>query len=192
MKLRFAPSPTGLLHVGNARAALANYLLARRHGGEFLLRLDDTDAERNRPEYADAIQYDLDWLGLHWDARFRQSDRLDRYAAAAERLKASGRLYPCFESEEELNAKREMRAKRHLPPIYDRAMLKLTPEQRAAAEAGGKRPYWRFLLSGVQAEWDDLVLGPAPGEAVRGLRPGADPRRRHAALHLHLRRGRPR
>ena len=90
---------------------------------------------------------------------FRQSDRLERYAEAAERLKASGRLYPCFESEEELNAKREMRAKRHLPPIYDRAMLKLTPEQRAAAEAGGKKPYWRFLLSGVQAEWDDLVLG---------------------------------
>ncbi len=159
MKLRFAPSPTGLLHVGNARAAVANYLFARRHGGEFLLRLDDTDQERNRPEYADAIAYDMRWLGLHWDRMFRQSDRLDRYAVAAERLKASGRLYPCFESEEELNAKRDMRAKRRLPPIYDRAMLKLTLEQRAAAEAGGKKPYWRFLLSGVQAEWDDLVLG---------------------------------
>ena len=127
MKLRFAPSPTGLLHVGNARAALANYLLARRHGGAFLLRLDDTDRERNRPEYADAIQHDLRWLGIKWDRMFRQSDRLARYDAAAERLEASGRLYPCFESEEELNAKREMRAKRHLPPIYDRAMLKLTP-----------------------------------------------------------------
>ncbi len=159
MKVRFAPSPTGLLHVGNARPALANYLLARRHGGEFLLRLDDTDQERNRPEYADAIQYDLRWLGIRWERMFRQSDRLARYAEAADQLKAAGRLYPCFESEEELNAKREMRAKRRLPPIYDRAMLKLTPEQRAAAEAGGKRPYWRFLLSGAPAEWRDGVLG---------------------------------
>ncbi len=160
MKVRFAPSPTGLLHVGNARAALANYLLARRHGGEFLLRLDDTDRERNRPEYEDAIQHDLRWLGIRWDAMFRQSDRLERYAEAADRLRAAGRLYPCFESEEELNAKREMRAKRHLPPLYDRAMLKLTPEQREAAEAGGKTPHWRFLLSGYPAEWGDMVLGP--------------------------------
>ncbi len=98
MKVRFAPSPTGLLHVGNARIALANYLLAKRHGGQFLLRLDDTDTERNRPEYEDAISYDLRWMGLSWDETFRQSDRLDRYAAAAEKLKAAGRLYPCFES----------------------------------------------------------------------------------------------
>ncbi|HYZ63649.1 MAG TPA: glutamate--tRNA ligase family protein, partial [Acetobacteraceae bacterium] len=159
MKVRFAPSPTGLLHVGNARAALANYLLARKQGGHFLLRIDDTDRERNRPEYDDAIQYDLRWLGLHWDSFFRQSERLERYAEAAERLKAAGRLYPCFESEEELTAKREMRARRGQPPIYDRAMLKLTPEQREAAEAGGKRPYWRFLLSGRAIEWRDQVLG---------------------------------
>jgi len=160
MKLRFAPSPTGLLHAGNARIALANYLLAHRHGGAFLLRLDDTDTDRNRPEYEDAIQYDLRWMGLSWTETFRQSDRLDLYAAAAEKLKAAGRLYPCFESEEELAAKRDQRAKRHLPPLYDRAMLKLTPEQRAKAEAGGKRPYWRFLLSGYPAEWGDMVLGP--------------------------------
>jgi glutamyl-tRNA synthetase len=159
LKVRFAPSPTGLLHVGNVRTALANYLLARRHGGEFLLRIDDTDTERNRPEFEEAIPHDLRWLGIHWERSFRQSERLERYAAAAEQLKASGRLYPCFESEEELNAKREMRVKRRLPPLYDRAMLKLTPEQRAAAEAGGKRPYWRFLLSGKQAEWPDIVLG---------------------------------
>ena len=159
MKVRFAPSPTGLLHVGNARIALANYLLARRHGGQFLLRLDDTDTVRNRPEYADAIAYDLRWLGITWDETFSQSDRLDKYAGAAERLKASGRLYPCFESEEELNAKRELRVRRKQPPIYDRAMLKLTPEQRAAAEANGKRPHWRFLLSGYPAEWSDMVLG---------------------------------
>ncbi len=160
MKVRFAPSPTGLLHVGNARIALANYLLAKRHGGQFLLRVDDTDTERNRGEYEDAIPYDLRWMGLSWDESFRQSDRLDQYAAAAEKLKASGRLYPCFESEEELAAKRDQRAKRHQPPLYDRAMLKLTPEQRAKAEAGGKRPYWRFLLSGYPAEWGDMVLGP--------------------------------
>ena len=153
MKVRFAPSPTGLLHVGNARIALANYLLTRRHGGQFLLRLDDTDIERNRPEYAEAIVHDLRWLGIAWDEMLRQSDRLDRYAAAAERLKASGRLYPCFETEEELNVKRELRVRRKQPPIYDRAMLKLTPEQRAAAEANGKRPHY-------PAEWGDMVLGP--------------------------------
>jgi glutamyl-tRNA synthetase len=159
VKVRFAPSPTGLLHVGNVRTALANYLHVRRHGGEFLLRIDDTDTERNRPEYDDALRYDLRWLGLHWDRMFRQSERLDRYEAASSQLKASGRLYPCFESEEELNAKRDQRLRRGLPPIYDRAMLKLTKEQREAAEAGGKRPYWRFLLSGRQVEWHDIVLG---------------------------------
>ena len=159
MKLRFAPSPTGLLHVGNARPALANWLLARRHGGRFLLRLDDTDTGRNRPEYAEAIEHDLRWLGLDWDEFARQSDRMDRYAAAADRLRAAGRLYPCFESEEELAAKREQRVKRGQAPIYDRAMLKLTAQQRTRAEAGGKRPYWRFLLSGTVVGWDDMVLG---------------------------------
>ncbi len=159
MKVRFAPSPTGLLHVGNVRTALANYLHAKRKGGTFLLRIDDTDTERNRPEFEDAIQYDLRWLGITWDQMFRQSERLDRYVAAAEKLKALGRLYPCFESEEELNAKRDQRHKRGLPPLYDRAMLKLTPEQREKAEFGGKRPHWRFLLSGRQVEWHDQVLG---------------------------------
>lgn len=159
LRLRFAPSPTGLLHVGNGRIALVNYLHARRHGGEFLLRIDDTDLGRSKPEFEDSIFYDLKWLGLRWDKTFRQSERLHRYEAVAEQLKASGRLYPCFESEEELNAKREMRVRRHLPPLYDRAMLKLTPEQRAAAEAGGKKPYWRFLLSARQVEWHDVVLG---------------------------------
>ena len=157
--VRFAPSPTGWLHVGNARIALANFLFARRHGGRFLLRLDDTDTARGRAEYAGAIPQDLGWLGLAWDGSFRQSDRLDRYAAAAERLKTAGRLYPCFESEEELAAKRAQRLRRRQPPVYDRAMLRLTAAQRAAAEAGGKRPYWRFLLSPATVEWDDLVLG---------------------------------
>ncbi len=159
MRVRFAPSPTGFLHVGNARIALANALFARRHGAAFLLRIDDTDAERSRPEYEQAIEHDLHWLGITWDERFRQSERIALYAAAADRLRASGRLYPCFESEEELRFKREQRLKRGLAPVYDRAMLKLTAEQRAQAEANGKAPYWRFKLSDGAVEWNDLVLG---------------------------------
>ena len=159
MKLRFAPSPTGLLHVGNARVALVNWLLARKHGGTLLLRLDDTDAERSRPEYAQAIEEDLRWLGLDWDESFRQSGRTDSYRAAAERLKASGRLYPCLESEEELRYKREQRLRQGKPPIYDRAALKMTPEQLARARAKGKEPYWRFLLSPRTVAWQDAVLG---------------------------------
>jgi glutamyl-tRNA synthetase len=158
--VRFAPSPTGLLHVGNASIALANSLFARHNGGQFLLRLDDTDRERSRPEYAAAIEQDLRWLRIEWDEFLRQSDRMELYEAAAERLKVAGRLYPCFESEEELKVKRERQIKRHRPPVYDRAMLKLTPEQRAAAETGGKKPYWRFLLSDREVEWNDLVRGP--------------------------------
>jgi glutamyl-tRNA synthetase len=157
--VRFAPSPTGYLHAGNARPALLNYLFARKMGGRFILRLDDTDTERGTAEYADAIQTDLRWLGIEWSEMFRQSDRLDLYAAAAEKLKASGRLYPCFESEAELQAKRDQRIKRGQPPIYDRAMLRLTPEQRASAEAGGKKPYWRFRLSDRVVTWQDMVLG---------------------------------
>jgi glutamyl-tRNA synthetase len=159
VKLRFAPSPTGLLHVGNAQIALANYLLARRHGGSLLLRLDDTDTERSRPDGEAEIAQDLRWLGIDWDESFKQSDRMDRYDAAAERLRASGRLYACFESEDELRVKRELRLRRHQPPVYDRAMLKLTPAQRAAAEANGKRPYWRFLLSDRTQAWQDAVMG---------------------------------
>jgi glutamyl-tRNA synthetase len=157
--LRFAPSPTGYLHVGNLRIAVANFLFARRSGGKVLLRMDDTDLVRSRPEFEEAIQEDLRWLGLDWDQFARQSERMDRYTAAAERLKESGHLYPCFESEEELAAKRVMRLKRKLPPIYDRAMLQLTEEQRAAAEANGKTPYWRFKLSPQTIVWNDLVLG---------------------------------
>ena len=158
-KVRFAPSPTGHLHVGNARAALANYLYARRQNGAFLLRIDDTDAERSRPEYAEAIEHDLRWLGIEWDENFHQSSRLELYVEAAERLKASGRLYPCFESEDELRFKRDLRLKQGKPPVYDRAMLRLTQEQRAQAEANGKRPYWRFKLTDTTVTWIDRVLG---------------------------------
>src|SRR5207302_9716603 len=143
----------------NARIALANFLFARHCGGQFLLRLDDTDRERSRLEFAEAIKNDLSWLGIGWDEALQQSDRLGRYEAAAERLKRAGRLYPCFESEEELRAKREMRIRRGRPPVYERAMLNLTADQRAAAEAGGKRPYWRFLLSERTVSWRDLVSG---------------------------------
>ncbi len=159
MRVRFAPSPTGYLHVGNARIALANALFARRHDAKFLLRLDDTDLERSRPEYEQAIAHDLHWLGIHWDETFKQSDHIALYDAAAEKLRASGRLYPCFESEEELRFKRDQRLKRGLAPVYDRAMLKLTPEQRAQAEANGKTPYWRFKLTDTEVAWNDLVLG---------------------------------
>lgn len=158
-RLRFAPSPTGFLHVGNLRTAVANYLFARRHGGQLMLRMDDTDTARSKPEYEVAIQEDLRWLGITWDSFARQTERMDKYEAAAERLKAAGLLYPCFESEEELAAKRAMRLKRRLPPVYDRAMLSLTAEQRAQAEANGKRPYWRFKLSDGEVTWQDLVFG---------------------------------
>lgn len=160
MKLRFAPSPTGHLHVGNARIALANWLFARKSGGELVLRLDDTDTGRSKVEYVTAIEEDLRWLGLEWDSMFRQSDRLPAYAAAAERLKKSGHLYPCFESEEELSYKRELRLKQGRPPLYDRAALKMTEEQLARALENGKQPYWRFRLSGTSVNWVDGVLGP--------------------------------
>ena len=159
MKLRFSPSPAGLIHIGSARIALANWLTARRDGGRFILRIDDTDPIRHRPEFAEAAEHDLAWLGLDWDTLLRQSERQDRYQQAAEQLKAANRLYPCFESDEELAAKRDQRARRNQAPIYDRAMLKLTPDQRAKAEAGGKRPYWRFLLSQPAAEWPDMIAG---------------------------------
>jgi glutamyl-tRNA synthetase len=159
IKVRFAPSPTGYLHVGNARAALVNFLFARSQNGHFLLRLDDTDIERGKPEYEQAIYDDLRWLGLNWDSTDKQSMRTARYAEIAEALKAAGRLYPCFENEDELASKRAALIKRKLPPVYDRAALSLTPDQRAAAEAAGKKPYWRFKLSDGAASWQDLVLG---------------------------------
>ena len=159
IRVRFAPTPSGHLFVSSARVALANFLHARRHGGQMLLRLDDLDAERTKPIYAESMMQDLRWLGIAWDESIRQSQRMPLYAKAIERLKQSGRLYPCFESEEELRAKQDYRRKRGQPTIYDRAMLQLTPEQRAAAEAGGKVPYWRFRLSARILEWPDLIMG---------------------------------
>ena len=160
IRVRFAPGPVGHLFVGGARVALANYLFARRNAGTMLLRLDDLDTERCRPAHAEAIIQDLNWLGVEWDASFRQSERIPLYQAAIERLKRDGFLYPCFESEEELKAKQEFRRKRGQPLIYDRAMLRLTEKQRRDAEAGGKHPHWRFKLSGRTLEWKDMILGP--------------------------------
>jgi glutamyl-tRNA synthetase len=159
VKVRVAPSPTGYLHVGNARAALVNYLFARAHNGHFLLRLDDTDTARGRPEYEQAIYDDLTWLGLTWDSTDKQSLRFPRYAEIAEQLKAAGRLYPCFENAEELAAKRAALEKRKLPPVYDRAALALTPAQIKSAIEAGNRPHWRFKLSPGEATWIDLILG---------------------------------
>ena len=157
--LRFAPSPTGLLHVGNARTALYNALYARQWGGTFILRYDDTDTARSTAEFADAIAEDVAWLGLAPDRVEHQSRRLPRYDEAVARLKALGRLYPAYETEDELEAMRQSRRRRGLPPVYDRAALKLTDAARAALEAEGRRPHWRFRLDGRQVVWDDLVRG---------------------------------
>lgn len=159
-KFRFAPSPTGYLHVGNARLALINWLSARKTGGEMVLRLDDTDEERSTAEYAEAIQEDLLWLGLDWSELKKQSDRSAAYTAAFETLKAAGRLYPCYETGEELDYKRKRQLARKLPPIYDRAALDLTEEDKAKFEAEGRKPHWRFKLDQVVIRWDDMVRGP--------------------------------
>jgi len=158
--VRVAPSPTGYLHVGNARAALLNYLFAVHSGGKFMLRIDDTDDTRSKPEYEAAILEDLGWLGLEHQIFARQSDRVESYRAAAERLKAAGRLYPCYETAAELDRRRKRQMAAGKPPVYDRAALALTPEQRDAFEAEGRKPHWRFKLSHNKVRWNDLIRGP--------------------------------
>lgn len=158
---RFAPSPTGRLHVGNLRTALHNWMLARKAGGKFLLRIDDTDAERSREEYVEACRADLAWLGLEPDGEEQQSARLELYEAAFERLRAAGRVYPAYETAQELELKRKILLGRGLPPIYDRAALALTDAERAAKEADGIAPHWRFKLDHDQPiEWEDGIRGP--------------------------------
>lgn len=157
---RFAPSPTGHLHVGNIRAALHNWLWARKSGGRFLLRLDDTDLERSRPEYADSIRADLAWLGLHWDGEERQSDRFALYEARFEALRASGHVYPAYETAQELDLRRKVLLGRGLPPVYDRAALSLTADQVAAYRAEGRTPHWRFRLDHDRPiVWTDRIRG---------------------------------
>lgn len=167
--VRFAPSPTGHIHIGNVRTALFNWLYAQKAGGAFILRFDDTDLERSKAEYAAGIERDLAWLGVTPDRIERQSARFAVYEAAAARLKADGLLYPCYETPEELERRRRRRRARGLPPVYDRAALKLTDEEKAALEADGRKPHWRFLLPNFAADpfepvktdvtWTDLCRG---------------------------------
>ena len=169
VKVRFAPSPTGAIHIGNARTALFNWLFARQRGGVFVLRFDDTDTARSTHAFADSIERDLEWLGIVPDALFRQSERIAHYEAAAERLKAAGLLYPCYERPEELELRRKVQLSRRLPPVYGRDALKLDAAARARLEAEGRRPHWRFLLPNfdtdpfaprrTETHWDDMVRG---------------------------------
>ncbi len=159
IKVRFAPSPTGMLHIGNARTALITWLFTRNMGGHFLLRIDDTDQERSKEEYERAIEDGLKWLGVDWDEKARQRDRMDIYARKIEQLKSDGRLYPCYETSEELDLKRKSQLSRKLPPIYDRESLNLSADQIAVYEKQGRKPHWRFKLSHTPIEWNDVVRG---------------------------------
>jgi glutamyl-tRNA synthetase len=158
-RVRFAPSPTGYIHVGNTRTALVNYLCAKQTGGSFILRLDDTDSERSTEAYAEAIREDLTWLGLQWDETFAQSERMENYATAVDRLKANGRLYACYETPEELELKRKVQLSRSLPPVYDRAALELSDADKAALEEEGRTPHWRFKLDHQTVQWEDGIRG---------------------------------
>lgn len=163
---RFAPSPTGMLHVGNIRAALHNWMFARGHGGRFVLRIDDTDAERSEDRFVAAIRADLGWLGLTPDAEVRQSERFALYQQRFDALVAAGRIYPAYETAQELDLKRKILLGRGLPPVYDRAALALDEAARARFEADGVRPHWRFKLDhDVPIAWDDLIRGPQSFDA---------------------------
>ena len=166
LRVRFAPSPTGVLHVGNIRTALINYLFCRQMNGSFLLRIDDTDAERSKQEYEDAIYEDLKWLGIEYDETARQSLRFNQYDNATKHLKSTGRLYPCYETQEELAFKRKVQLSQGRPPIYDRAGLNLTPEQKTTYEEQGRKPHWRFKVVDEAIEWNDLVRGPVHFEGA--------------------------
>ena len=156
---RFAPSPTGYIHVGNLRTALMNYLIARKAGGTFILRIDDTDPVRSEEKYVDGIKQDLEWLGLHWDKVERQSERLDRYADAAEKLRSIDRFYEAFETPTELDLKRKKQLNMGKPPVYDRAALDLSAEERDALRAERGDGVWRFKLDQERINWRDGILG---------------------------------
>jgi len=155
--IRFAPSPTGFLHIGHARTALVNWLYARKYNGKFILRIDDTDLARSTDEYKEAIIRDLKWLGLDWDETFSQSTRLSYYEEAKQKLLDSGRLYACYETPEELEVKRRLQLSRGLPPIYDRSGLRLSKEQIADYERIGRRPHYRFLVKDTEIKWSDMI-----------------------------------
>jgi glutamyl-tRNA synthetase len=166
VKVRFAPSPTGRLHIGNIRPAVFNWLFARREGGTFLLRFDDTDLERSKEEYVTGIREDLTWLGLGWDEEFRQSERFAFYEETAEKLKAAGRLYACYETPEELERRRKRQMARGMPPVYDRAALNHTEKEKQELKAEGRKPHWRFLLEQRPTDWKDLIRGPQEIDAA--------------------------
>ena len=156
---RFAPSPTGFLHIGNLRTALINFLIAKKNNGIFILRLDDTDPIRSKKIYVDQIKWDLEWLGLEWDRIETQSSRKERYETVVSELKEKGRLYEAFETPTELDLKRKKQLNKGQPPVYDRSALKLTPEaikKLKETEIG----YWRFLLNHERIFWEDGILGP--------------------------------
>lgn len=163
---RFAPSPTGMLHIGNARTAIVNWLYARKYGGKFILRIDDTDTGRSKKEYEDAIISDLKWLGITWDETFSQSSRMEKYEDVKRHLIDIGRLYECYETPEELEVKRKLQLSAHMPPIYDRAALRLTQDQKEKLKAQGRKPHYRFLMSDSSIEWNDMVKGPMRYESA--------------------------
>lgn len=160
IKVRFAPSPTGWMHIGNTRTALFNWLLAKKLGGKFMLRIDDTDTLRSQPQYEEAIREILIWLGLTWDEEARQSARTARYDEVVAELKAKGRIYPCYETAEELEVMRKKLMAQGRPPIYDRSALKLTSDDIARYQAQGRKPHYRFKLNSGEIFWNDLVRGP--------------------------------
>ncbi len=159
--VRFAPSPTGRLHIGNLRPALLNWLYALKRDGEFILRYDDTDVARSTQEFADGIAVDLAWIGIHPHKMVKQSERFALYDAACDKLRADGRLYACYETADELDRRRKRQQARGLPPIYDRAALKLTDDEKKDLEAQGRKPHWRFKLDAKNVAWDDMVRGPS-------------------------------
>jgi len=166
VKVRFAPSPTGRLHIGNIRPAVFNWLFARREHGVFVLRFDDTDLERSKKDYVTGIRDDLIWLGLTWNEEFRQSARFAFYEESAEKLKQAGRLYACYETSEELERRRKRQMARGQPPVYDRAALKLTEQEKRELDAQGRKPHWRFLLEQRSTAWNDLIRGPQEIDAA--------------------------
>ena len=154
---RFAPSPTGLLHLGNIRTALINWLFARTNNGKFILRIDDTDTERSKDEYVSKIKYDLEWLGIDYDETFNQSSRFDVYQERFKFLKDQGRIYPCYETPEELERKRKLQLAAGGKQVYDRAALKLTDQEKKDFESDGRKPHWRFLMKSESIKWNDIL-----------------------------------
>ena len=159
IQTRFAPSPTGYLHVGNIRTALFNYLIAKKNGGKFILRIDDTDTERSSQVFEDAIKRDLEWLGVEWDRIEKQSLRFERYRDCLETLKKDQRLYPCYETPQILELKRKKLLNMGKPPVYDRSALNLSSDQVQKFSSEGREPHWRFLLHHQKVTWDDQIAG---------------------------------